>query len=292
MNPVEVQQLSRSFGALMAVDAVSFEVPAGTVLGLLGRNGAGKSTLVKLLAGHLRPTSGSATVLGRSIAEPDPARWLRMGYVSQEKHLPDWMTGEECLAFARSFRPNWDRPAVAALAQRLQVPLRQMVSTLSRGHYVRLQTCLALGHHPELILLDEPTSGLDPLGRRELLSVLIEEIGRAGCTVVISSHLVEDLERLADTIAIIDAGRLLACGPPEELQRSRSRIELPVEVDEADLSRVPGLVEWKRDGAAAIAITNEPEDALAYLHARGVHASACTVPSMQQVFFDSILRRP
>lgn len=291
MNPVSAQQLSRAFGSQLAVDSVSFEVPAGTVLGLLGRNGAGKSTLIRLLAGHLAPTSGEAMVLGRPITARDPARWLRLGYVSQAKHLPEWMTGEECLEFARSFRPQWDRAAVAALTRRFEVPLRQQVSTLSRGQYVRLQACLALGHHPELVLLDEPTSGLDPEGRRQLLATLIEEIDRAGCAVVISSHLVEDLERMADAIAILDAGRILACGAPDDLQRSRSRIALPGDWDDAERSLVPGLVEWKQDGAATVAITSSPEDAVAYLQARGLPAAAFTVPSMQQVFLDSIPRR-
>lgn len=293
MMPIETEALGRHFGSLVALEDVTFSVRAGTVFGLLGRNGAGKSTLIKLLASHLRPTSGRATVLGFDVARQEPQRWQRLGYVSQAKHLPEWMTGDECLEFARSFRPRWDRPSVAALAKRFDVPLRQRVDTLSRGHYVRLQVCIALGHHPELILLDEPTSGLDPNGRRELLAILIEEIDRVGAAVVISSHLVEDVERLADTIAILDGGRMLACAPPEELQRTRSRIALPARAGlaEADLARVPGLVEWQRDGAAAVAITNEPEDALAYLQARGMDEAACTVPSLQQVFLDSIHRR-
>jgi ABC-2 type transport system ATP-binding protein len=215
-----------------------------------------------------------------------------MGYVSQAKHLPDWMTGEECLDFARSFRPKWDQPGARALAKRFGLPLRQRVHTLSRGHYVRLQTCVALGHHPELILLDEPTSGLDPDGRRELLAILIEEIESAGAAVVISSHLVEDLERMADTIAIFDTGRIVACGAPDDLQRMRTSIAISTRsdsgLDATTLPRVPGLVEWRRDGATTLAITGEPEDALAYLQAHGLEAAMSTVPSLQQVFLDSI----
>ena len=288
MNQVEAADLARSFGALRAVDGVSFDVRGGTVLGLLGRNGAGKSTLVRMLAGHLAPSAGRATVVGCDVASRVPGRWQRLGYVSQTRHLPEWMTGAECLEFARSFRPRWDRAFVAGLGRRLEVPLQQRVGTLSRGHYVRLQTCIALGHRPELVLLDEPTAGLDPEGRRELLAILIEEIGRAECAVVMASHLVEDLERMADTVAIMEAGRIVVCGTPEELQRSRCRIALPAAAGE--LSGVPGLVEWKRDGGVAIAITNEPEDALAYLRARGLDTAICTVPSMEQVFFDLIPR--
>ncbi len=288
MNPIEAENLTRSFGAARAVEEASFEVRRGTVFGLLGRNGAGKSTLIKMLAGHLEPSAGRAMVLGYEVAKPVPVRWQRMGYVSQNRHLPEWMTGAECIEFARSFRPRWDQGFTLGLARRLQVRLDQRVGTLSRGHYVRLQTCVALGHHPELLLLDEPTAGLDPEGRRELLTILIEEIGRAECAAVMSSHLVEDLERMADRVAILDGGRMLACGAPEELQRSRCRIALPAAAGE--LRGVPGLVEWKRDGGAAIAITNEPEDALAYLRARGLDTTSYTVPSMQQVFFDFIPR--
>ncbi len=131
------------------------------------------------------------------------------------------MTSAECLRFARAFRPNWDDAKVAHLANRLELPLDAKVRDLSRGHYVRLQIVLALAHNPELILFDEPTSGLDPVGRHELLSLLIEEIGERGCTVLFSSHLVEDIERMADTVAIMDAGRLLACGPVDEIKHSR-----------------------------------------------------------------------
>lgn len=293
MIAVEADRLSRHFGKIAALDAATFSVRAGTVFGLLGCNGAGKSTLIKLLAGHLKPSSGQAAVLGYDIARPDPRRWLRMGYVSQARHLPDWMTGEECLDFARSFRANWDRSYIAALAKRFEVPLGRTVESLSRGQYVRLQTCIALGHHPELVLLDEPTSGLDPGGRRELLSILIEEMERSGATVVMSSHLVEDLERLADTIAILDAGRIAACGPPEDLQRTRSRISLPMaaQLHDSELARLPGLLEFRRDGGATVAITGEPEDALAFLQARGLEDAACSIPSLQQLFLDTIQRR-
>jgi ABC-2 type transport system ATP-binding protein len=115
--------------------------------------------------------------------------------------------------FAASFHDDWDAAKVAQLTRRLELPLEGRIRDLSRGHYVRLQIALAMGHNPELLLLDEPTSGLDPVGRHELLGILIEEIGHRGCTVVLSSHLVEDIERMADTLAILDAGRVVACGP-------------------------------------------------------------------------------
>lgn len=218
MNVIEAHALTRVFGKVRAVDSASLEVAPGTVFGLLGPNGAGKSTLLKLLAGHLRPTSGTATVLGQPVAGGTPSLWQRVGYVAQARYLPGWMTPAECLRFAGGFHPQWDEAKVAHLTRRLELPLGARIRDLSRGHYVRLQVVLALGHNPELVLLDEPTSGLDPVGRHELLGILIEEIGQRACTVVFSSHLVEDIERLADTVAIMNAGRIVACGPVDEVK--------------------------------------------------------------------------
>src|SRR5579859_4053589 len=151
MNAIEAHQLTRIFGRLCAVNSASIEVPQGTVLGLLGANGAGKSTLLKLLAGHLRPTSGTATVLSQPVSPGNSARWLRMGYVSQSRYLPGWMTAAECLRFARALRPHWDDGKVANLVARLQVQLDARIRDLSRGNYVRLQIALALAHNPEVI---------------------------------------------------------------------------------------------------------------------------------------------
>ncbi len=291
MNAIEARQLTRVFGRLCAVNSASIDVPQGTVLGLLGANGAGKSTLLKLLAGHLRPTSGTATVLGQPVSPGDFARWRRMGYVSQSRYLPGWMTGAESLRFARALRPQWDDTKVGRLAARLELQLDVKIRDLSRGHYVRLQIALALAHNPEVILLDEPTSGLDPAGRRELLGLLVDEIGLRGRTVVFSSHLVEDIERMADSVAIMDSGRIVASGPLDTLKDSRSRIELSGPVAESDLSGVPGLIEWKRGPGGPVAVTNEPANAILFLKSRGVADATAVAASLEQVFFDYVNRR-
>ncbi len=218
MNAIETRELTRVFGRVRAVDGVTIEVPAGAVFGLLGANGAGKSTLLKLLVGHLRATSGEASVLGLPAS---PALWERVGYVAQARYLPPWMTGRECLEFTRALRPKWDVGKAAELVRRLELPLETPIRQLSRGHYVRLQITLAMAYNPEVILLDEPTSGLDPVGRHELLTLLIDEIGGRGCTVLFSSHIVEDVERMADRVAIMNAGRVVACGGVDELKASR-----------------------------------------------------------------------
>lgn len=121
MNAVEARQLTRVFGKTCAVDSISIDVARGTVFGLLGSNGAGKSTLLKLLVGHLRPTAGSAAILGRPVSQQDSARWLRLGYVSQARYLPAWMTAAECLHFTRAFHPQWDEAKVRRLSVALTV---------------------------------------------------------------------------------------------------------------------------------------------------------------------------
>jgi len=274
-----------------AVTSVTLQVPEGAVFGLLGANGAGKSTLLRLLAGHLKPASGTATVLGRRSYPPEPRRWLRLGYVAQARYLPAWMTGAECLRFARALRPQWDAAKVTHLARRFELPLDTRIRDLARGHYVRLQIVLALAHNPEAILLDEPTSGLDPAGRRELLSILIDEIGLRGRTVVLSSQLVEDIERMADLVAIMDRGQVLASGPLDELKGSRSRIACSGAAAESDLSAVPGLVELKRGPGGAVAVTNEPVNAVRFLKSRGVEDATAVAPSLEEVFFDYVTRR-
>jgi ABC-2 type transport system ATP-binding protein len=291
MNVVEARELTRVFGKTRAVDSVSIDVPPGTVFGLLGPNGAGKSTLLKLLVGHLRPTSGSATILSQASSPIDPALWERIGYVSQERYLPVWMTAGECLRFARALQPRWDEAKVRRLIERFELPVDSRIRNLSRGHFVRLQIVLALAHNPELILFDEPTSGIDPVGRRELLTMLIEEVSRdAGHTVVFSSHLVEDVERLADSVAIMDGGRIVANGPVDAIKGSRRRVEFSSVVPDAELSAVPGLVALRKGPGGAVAVTTEPDNAVQYLRSRGAAEAAVVSGSLEQVFFDYVNR--
>ncbi len=291
MNAIETRDLTRVFGRLRAVDSATVDVPSGTVLGLLGPNGAGKSTLLKLLVGHLRATSGTATVLGVTVSGRARAPWVRLGYVSQARYLPRWMTVAECLRFTRALRPQWDDEKAAHLTDRLELPLDVKIRDLSRGNYVRLQIGLALAHNPELILLDEPTSGLDPVGRRELLTLLIDEIGLLGRTVVFSSHIVEDIERMADQVAIMDAGRIVVSGPVDRIKYSRSRVQFTDPVAEPDLAAVPGLIELRRGAGATIAVTGEPDNAIRFLRSRGAADAAVVSTSLEEAFFDYIHRR-
>jgi ABC-2 type transport system ATP-binding protein len=202
------------------------------------------------------------------------------------------MTAAECLQFAGKVRSRWDEAKVRRLVERFELPVQARIRDLSRGHYVRLQLAIAFGGSPELVILDEPTSGLDPVGRRELLTLLVEELDPAGGrTVVFSSHLVEDVERMADSAAILDSGRIVASGAIDRLKGSRSRVEFTEPVPEADLAAVPGLITVKRAAGATTAVTSDPENALQYLRSRGAADAALHPASLEQVFFDYVNQR-
>ncbi len=222
---IETHNLSRRFGRTEAVSQVSLMVPRGSVCALFGLNGSGKTTLIRLLLGHLRPASGTIRLLNRNLDDQAGEIRERVGYVSESRYLYDWMTVRETLEFTRAFHRHWDDAKVHSLVERLGLPLEQRVARLSRGHRARLCLALALAYNPELIVLDEMTAGLDVIVRREVLQNVIEEISQEGRTVLFSSHSVDEVERLADQVAIMQDGRLLKQGPIDELKR----VPLPLE---------------------------------------------------------------
>jgi len=218
---IRTSNLSRRFGRVEAVRNVSLEVPGGCVCGLLGLNGSGKTTLIRLLLGHLRPSAGQVRLLGRSYQQDELGIRERVGYVADARYLYEWMTVSETLDFTRAFHRTWDDAKVRSLIDRLGLPLDRKVAELSRGHRARLCLTLALAYNPELIILDELTAGLDPVVRREVLKNVIEEIGREGRTVLFSSHSVEEVERLADQVAIMHCGEVVVHASIDDLKQSQ-----------------------------------------------------------------------
>ena len=217
---VEIRNLSRRFGAADALSGVTLSIPRGAVFGLVGVNGAGKTTLIKHVMGLLRPQSGSVSVFG---LEPvsNPAEVLsRVGYLSEANDLPEWMRVDELIHFTRAFYPNWDEDYAQSLRQSFELDPHKVVQSLSKGQRARLGLLLALSYRAELLILDEPSSGLDPLVRRDILRAIIKTIADEGRTVLFSSHLLEEVERVADHIAIIDGGRIIQ---NDELESLKSR---------------------------------------------------------------------
>ncbi len=206
---IEIEHLRRRFGSCEAVNDLSLSVPEGSVFALLGPNGAGKTTTIKTMANILRPTAGRATVLGVDSRRLGPAQFRQIGYVSENQDLPAAMTVRQLLDYCAPLYPAWDADFAATLVRTLDVPLDRRISALSRGTRMKASLISSLAYHPALLILDEPFAGLDPLVREEFAQGVLELTGQQRWTVFLASHDVDEVERLADWIAMIDNGRVI-----------------------------------------------------------------------------------
>ena len=218
--PLVFENLTKSYPGQVALKAISLEIPAGHIVGLLGRNGAGKTTLLHVAAGLVLPTSGTCRTLGQHSDLLDSPELTRLGFVMQEAKFIEWMTVAQHLEFTASYYPNWDRALQGRLCEKLEVPLKHKLANLSTGDRQKVAILLGVCHRPALLLLDEPMSALDPIVRNRMLDVILERLRDDGCTVVISSHLLSDVEKIVDWIIALNAGRVVENCALDELQES------------------------------------------------------------------------
>lgn len=224
---ISARNLTKSYGrGVVATNALNLEIESGVVYGLIGRNGAGKTTTLRLLMGLLRPDSGTAHVLGHSLWTAPAAIRQRVAYVSQSQQLPDWMSLADLSRYSRTFYGRWNAGLVERLAQRWELPTAVAVGKLSGGQQRLVAILLALAVSPEVLLLDEPAAGLDPIARDALNTCLVETMLESGCTILLSTHLVADLERLATHVGIMDRGRIVQSGEVEEWHRTLRRVQV------------------------------------------------------------------
>jgi ABC-2 type transport system ATP-binding protein len=221
-HAIQTQDLSRSFGRTTAVQGLTLRVPVGSVFAFVGPNGAGKTTTIKLLMNLLRPSSGTARVLDVDSRRVTAATRQRIGYVSENQELPLWMTTRELMQYCAPLYRGWDHGLARDLADRLALPLDRALRACSRGMRMKAALLVSLAYRPELLVMDEPFAGLDALVREELSSGLLDVAGDRPWTVFLSSHDIDEVERLADWIGIIDKGRLVLAEPVASLlQRFR-----------------------------------------------------------------------
>ena len=214
---VETMDLTRRFGRADAVNGLTLSIPERSVFALIGPNGAGKTTTIKLLMNLLRPTRGRAQVLGCDTRALGMRELGRIGYVSENQKLPTWMTPAQLMDYCRPFYPQWDDGFARALQASLGLTARTPIRTLSRGTRMKAALLVSLAYRPELIVLDEPFTGLDPLVRDELIRALLGASAERPSTVLVSSHDIDEVERLADWIGYIDGGRLVFAEPTASL---------------------------------------------------------------------------
>jgi ABC-2 type transport system ATP-binding protein len=226
MNIIETNNLSRRFGGTEAVHELTLAVPQGSVFALLGPNGAGKTTTLKVLMNLLPPTSGSARVLGIDSRKLGEREFAQIGYVSENQQLPLWMTVRQFLDYCRPFYPTWDRALESTLLKQFALPEKRKLAQLSRGMLMKVALLSSLAYRPRLLVLDEPFSGLDAVVRDEFIRGVLEVSALGEWTVVVSSHDIEEVERLADHVALLDGGRLRLSETTESLQGRFRRVEI------------------------------------------------------------------
>jgi len=224
---LETQGLGRRYGSQWALRDCTLEIPRGSVTALVGPNGAGKTTLLRLAVGLTRPSAGSVRVLGLD-PHADAAEALpRVGFLAQEHPLYGGFRVEEMLRVGRELNPGWDDEAARARIAELDLPLKKKVRSLSGGQRAQVALTLALAKRPELLLLDEPVAALDPLARREFMQSVLEAVTERELTVVLSSHILADLERVCDHLVILATGRTQLVGSIEEIVASHRLLTGP-----------------------------------------------------------------
>jgi len=250
---IESTSLHKSFGKKNVLSGVDLAIPESRVVGLLGVNGSGKSTFIKCLLGLLRATKGSATLFGEDSWDISALTKARIGYVAQELNLFPWMRVDQLVQYTAAFYSEWDHDFVNKLLDEWDVPRKDRVGPLSAGQLHKLGIILALGHRPQLLILDEPVASLDPAARREFLRSLIEFSQEESRTVLFSTHITSDLERVASHVAILKDGRISFFDELDKLKESVKRLRITSADPLPNNFVVSGALRTEVQGCSALA---------------------------------------
>ena len=267
---IETRALSKRYGRKLALDNLDLRIPRGRIHAIVGANGAGKSTLFRILMGFMPPTAGEARILGKDSQQLTPADRARIGFVNEEHTLANWMRVSQVAAMQKHQYPRWNQQAYDSVIGHYHVLPEQKVGQLSRGERAGFNLALALAQGPELLVLDEPTLGLDVVAKRAFLESLLYSNAADDCTVIYCSHQMEEIERVADNLIILERGQLKNMSAPEEFTARVSHWVADVPFKGPELHTVPGLLEVQRlDGLHHYLVLDQDEGFEHFLRACG-----------------------
>jgi len=288
---IETHELTKRFGTFDAVRSLSLRVTGQRITAFLGRNGAGKSTTIKMLLGMTHPTSGTGTVLGRSIIDARANTEMRreVAYVGEDKQLYGYMTVEQLIRFTKSFYRDWQPEAEQRLLKQYQLPQKRKVKALSKGMRTKLALLLAFCRRPALLILDEPSEGLDPVSIEELLQALVTAAAD-GTTVFFSSHQIAEVERVAEHVCIIDHGQLAMNFSLEDMREQYRRITLGfAEQQPTEKFRIHGIQQIRTSGRQVILLANQNADAIVELARTMEPVSVDVAPmGLREIFLETV----
>jgi len=282
---VRITGLTRRFRRTVALDGVDLEVPRGGVYGLVGENGAGKTTLIKHILGLLRAQSGSVEVFGLDPVKVPETVLGHIGYLSEDRDLPGWMRVRELMDYTAAFYPKWDMAYAEKLRQAFELDPAARIRNLSRGQLAKAGLLAALAHRPDFLVLDEPSSGLDVIVRRDILAAIIRTVADEGRTVLFSSHLLDEVERVADRVAMVYNGKIVVDTTMDDIRASHHRVVLRAPNEEHPGPDLPGTLTSQRRGVEWTVVCHGARDVVEHAAKRnGWQLLELASPSLEEIF--------
>jgi ABC-2 type transport system ATP-binding protein len=292
---IELKSVRKKFGRTDVLKGVDLTVPAGKTYAFLGRNGAGKTTTIRMLMGLLQPDSGTVRVLGLDPARDAVAIRQQVGYLAEDQQMWGWMRVREILAFIAAFYPNWDWQLAQNLLEKFALPAEAKVKHLSKGQNVRLGLLMALAHRPRLMVLDDPALGLDPIMRKEFLRDVVEHLQGQDVTVFFSSHLLYEIEPVADMIGIIDKGKIVRETDTDSLQESVRRFVFSAEEWERarpEIAGVTKILDVRPHGRQIAVVVEKAQQALEAAEKAGITSAGANGLNLDEIFEAYVVGRP
>lgn len=286
---IHVDRVVKSFGNQPVLKEVSFSVPAGQTLALLGRNGAGKTTAIRVMMGLIPADSGTVR-LGRLDPSTAPLEVRgQVGYLAEDQTMYGWMKPVELVRFLTPFYPSWDTNLAESCMDRFEIPRQTRIDRLSKGQAVKLGLALAMAHRPPIVVLDDPSLGLDPIARKEFNRNLVEHLQSSGATVLYSSHLLYEVESVADAVAILDEGRVIRHGSTEAIRSDVKRILVSRDAV-ATMSRPDGLLDVRRHDDRLAIVVDRAEGCIFHLSEKAIPHEVVDL-SLDEIFEAFVIGR-